>query len=300
MLRETKPDLIYHLGEPSELSSAQVVQTARRVCPQARIVLFSFENVDRQWRGFPQLLRGAAERFVLPRVDMFAACTHTAAAALQRAGVDPSRIRVVYLGSDPERFQPREATELRTRLCPDDGFLVGYVGRLVPEKGVDVLLHALAALPEECVLCVIGAGACGPELAELAADLGVRNRLQWLGRVDHGAMPEHLSAFDALVLPSRSIPTWQEQYGAVLVEAMLCGTAVVGSSSGAIPEVIGEAGLTFPENDAAALAEVLARLRDDRVLREELGRKGLARARAEFTVAAHVQRLRELFAESCG
>ncbi len=295
LLTRLAPDIIYHIGEPSELSTAQLVRTARRVCPRAKIVLFSFENVTRRWPGFPKVLRGRAERFVLPRVDLFAACTETAAAALARSGVDPARIRVVYAGSDPEVFAPRPDAALRARLCPPDGFLIGYVGRLVPEKGVDVLLRALARLPAGCRLALIGAGRSEPELRALAAELNVADRVQWLGRVAHDALPQHLSAFDALVLPSRSIPSWQEQWGAVLVEAMLCGTPVVGSSSGAIPEVIGAAGLIFPENDAAALAERLATLRGDPALREALARQGRERALREFTIAAHIARLVALF-----
>jgi len=298
VLRAAAPDVLYHLGEPSELSTAQVVRTARRVCPQAKIVLFSFENVTRRWHGLPQCLRGRAERLVLPQVDLFAACTHTAEAALIRAGVDPARIRVVYLGSNAARFGPQRDPELRARLAPPEGFLVGYVGRLVPEKGVDLLLRALAQLPPQCALCLVGSGHCEGELRRLAEQLRLQDRVRWIGRVGHDVMPQYLSAFDALVLPSRGIPTWQEQYGAVLVEGMLCGTAVVGSTCGAIPEVLGEAGLTFLENDAAALAERLAALRDDGALRQSLGQQGRERALREFTIEAHVGRLMALFEEA--
>jgi len=298
VLREVRPDAIYHLGEPSELNTAQVVRAARRVCPQAKIVLFSFENVTRTWEGFPRSLRGRAECTVLPQVDMFAACTHTAEATLIAAGVEAARIRVVYLGSDPTLFRPQAAPEVRAQLGPRDGFLVGYVGRLVPEKGVDVLLHALSQLPAEFTLCVIGAGRSEAELRQLAGELGLAERVRWLGRVEHKLMPRYLSALDALVLPSRSIPTWQEQYGAVLVEGMLCGTAVVGSTCGAIPEVIGEAGLVFPEGDAEALAERLMRLRDDAERRQALGARGRERALQEFTIDVHVSRLLTLFEEA--
>ena len=297
LLRDIAPDLIYHIGEPSELNTAQVVRAARRACPWARIALFSYENVTRQWHGFPRSLRGRAERYVLPRVDLFAACTHTAEDALVRAGVDAARVRVVYLGSNPEAFQPCSAPELRAELCPPGGFLVGYVGRLVEEKGVDVLLRALAQLPPDCTLCLIGGGRCEADLRALADELGLQDRIRWIGRVPHDAMPRYLSTCDALVLPSRSIPTWQEQYGAVLVEGMLCGTPLVGSTCGAIPEVIGEAGLTFPENDAAALAERLTRLREDTALRQALVQRGRERGLREFTVSVHVSRLMALFEE---
>src|SRR5260221_14335510 len=84
---------------------------------------------------------------------------------------------------------------------------------------------------------------------------------------------------DALVLRSLTTPVWKEQFGRVLTEAMACGVPVVGSSSGAIPEVIGEAGLIFPEGDAAALAGCLAKLQQPPALRLALAQRGLARAR---------------------
>ena len=134
----------------------------------------------------------------------------------------------------------------------------------------------------------------------LSTALGVAARVHWLGRIARAQMPRYLSSLDALVLPSRSIPTWQEQFGAVLVEAMYCATAVVGSSSGAIPEVIGEAGLVFPEEDPAGLAACLLRLRDDPGLRGRLAEAGRQRALSTFALPVYVERLLTLFAEALG
>lgn len=297
-LRAMQPDLIYHVGEPSELSAAQVMAAAARAYPAARRVVFSFENVAQDWRGFPRRLRGWAERRTLPRLDMVFACTHTAREAWERVGFEPTRIRVVYSGADTGQFHRRDATALRERLGAEGRFLVGYVGRLVHEKGVDVLLEALAQLPEEFMLALVGSGPLEADLARLSEERGLAERVRWLGRVPRESIPAHLSAFDAMVLPSRSIPVWREQFGMALVEAMLCETPVVGSSCGAIPEVIGEAGLVFPEGDAAALADRLRRLADDAALREDLARRGLERARREFTVEAHVRRLVAGFRET--
>lgn len=290
-VREFRPDVVYHQGEPSELSAAQVMAAAARACPEARRVVFSFENVLRDWRGFPRRLRGWVELRTIPRLDMVCACTHTAREAWERLGFDPARIRVVYLGADAEQYRRRDATAVRERLGAEGRFLVGYVGRLVHEKGVDVLLEALAQLPDDFILALVGSGPLAADLARLSAERRLAGRVRWLGRVPRESIPEHLSAFDAMVLPSRSIPVWREQFGMALVEAMLCETPVVGSSCGAIPEVIGEAGLVFPEGDAAALADRLRRLADDAALREDLARRGLERARREFTIEAHVQRV---------
>jgi glycosyltransferase involved in cell wall biosynthesis len=96
-------------------------------------------------------------------------------------------------------------------------------------------------------------------------------------------MPAMLAQADALVLPSRSTPVWQEQFGRVLVEAMACGVPVVGSDSGAIPEVVGNAGLIFPEGDALALTGRLHQLMASPALRLELADRGHARVVAHFS-----------------
>jgi glycosyltransferase involved in cell wall biosynthesis len=103
------------------------------------------------------------------------------------------------------------------------------------------------------------------------------------GGVADTAVPDYLACMDALVLPSRTTPSWAEQFGHVLIEAMAAGVPVVGSSSGAIPEVIGEAGLVFPEGDAAALRAQLATLFDDPALRKRLIERGRARVERLYT-----------------
>jgi len=298
-LREFRPDVIYAIGEPSELSVAQVTAIARRVAPQAKLALFSFENVHRDWRGFPKFLRGRAERATLPRLDLIIACTRGARKVLVERGYPAERIRVIPPAADPDRFFRRPAPELHARLAPGVEFLVGYVGRLVHEKGIDLLLRALSRLPEGFALCLVGSGRDEEALRALGEDIAP-GQVRWLGRMAPENVAEHLRAFDALVLPSRGIPTWQEQFGRVLVEGMMCGTPVVGSSSGAIPEVIGDAGLVFPEADADALAECLRRLHDDEGMRASLTERGLARAAAEFTPAAMVERTVAAFEELLG
>ena len=96
-------------------------------------------------------------------------------------------------------------------------------------------------------------------------------------------MPAFYNTLDALVVPSRTLPHWKEQFGRVLVEAMACGVPVVGSNSGEIPYVIGDAGLVFPEDDAEALAGILWQLASDPQLRAELRQRGRARVLTHYT-----------------
>ncbi len=297
LVRRFRPHAVYHIGEPSELGTWQLVRLMRKYRPGARIILVSYENVQRHFRGFPRCLRGWAMQATLPRVDMIAAGTRSAAEILRQQGFDSRRIRVIYPGVDPQHFYRRDPNRVRTILGAERAFVVGYAGRLVPEKGVDLLLHALSVLPERFVLVIVGTGRQESELRALAESLKVADRVRWVGAISREEMPEYMSAFDAVVLPSRSIPTWQEQFGRVLAEAMLCETPVVGSSCGAIAEVIGDAGLVFPENEAEALAECLRQLGDDPDLCRQLGERGLQRARREFTIDVQITRIMQALSD---
>jgi len=150
---------------------------------------------------------------------------------------------------------------------------------------VDLLLQAVTGLEGEWRLRVLGDGPERERLAALAGELGIAGQVAFEGLVPSTQMPDFYPQLDVLVLPSRTRPNWKEQFGRVLIEAMACGVPVVGSDSGEIPHVVGEAGLIFPEGDAAALRSTLARLQADSGLREKLAHRGRARVLAHYTQA---------------
>jgi glycosyltransferase involved in cell wall biosynthesis len=104
-----------------------------------------------------------------------------------------------------------------------------------------------------------------------------------------------MNAFDALLLVSRSTPTWKEQFGRVIIEAHACETPVIGSNSGAIPEVINEGGVTVPEGNSANLAEAIKLLKDDPVLRREMGQLGRRQVEELYTWQRVSERLRDIY-----
>ncbi|MGA8184241.1 MAG: glycosyltransferase, partial [Terriglobia bacterium] len=138
-------------------------------------------------------------------------------------------------------------------------------------------------LSGDCTLALVGNGPDRLRLEALVEELGLGHRVRWMPWVKSNEVAEYMNAFDAMVLPSRTIRTWKEQFGRVLVEAMACETCVVGSDSGEIPNVIGDAGMVFHEGDERELADQLRKLMDDSSLRESIGRRGRERVLQHYT-----------------
>jgi glycosyltransferase involved in cell wall biosynthesis len=160
---------------------------------------------------------------------------------------------------------------------------IGFVGRLVPERGLDLLFRACVGLAGKWTLTVVGTGPSQEELEALAQRLGISARISWLGALPHAAMEEVWPQLDCVVLPARTTQRWILTVGRAALEAMAHGVAVVASDSGALPDVIGKAGRIVPEEDVPALAAVLQDLYADRASCEQLGAAGRRRVLEEFT-----------------
>jgi len=179
---------------------------------------------------------------------------------------------IAQFGFDPELFAPLS-------IRPDRPFTIGAAARLVPEKGIDVLMRAAAQISGEWRLRIVGGGPERGALEQLAQHLGIADRTEFVGQVKSAEMPAVYRSFDVLAVPSLTRPNWKEQFGPrATVEAMASGIPVIGSDSGAIPDVISDAGLIVPEGDPAALSAALCRLKDDHDLRAALADQGRAHA----------------------
>jgi len=195
-----------------------------------------------------------------------------------------------FLASDIKRMLPFLETDIAVTPMPVDvnGFLTGaqqekvqpprvlFAGNLVPSKGVDVLLHAIAELARRGVACqlrILGDGPAKGELQLLARQLGITSRVTWNSFVPQSAMPAEYGASTITVLPSRG---QAEGLGLTLVEALLAGCAVIGSPAGGIPEIVihEQTGLIAPDGDWEGLASHIQRLLTDDALRQELSRAG--------------------------
>ncbi len=271
-IREFRPHIVHIDEEPYNLATWQALFHARRA--GAKTLFFSWQNINRR---YPPPFRWG-EQWVLRSVDHAIAGTDSAAQVWREKGYRGPISVIPQFGVDSTLFTPPVGT------AADKPFTIGYIGRLVEEKGVHLLIDAAAQLEDHNWQIRVTGG--GPQRAALEAwvqRLGLGARVQFCDQVPSLQMPQQYQEMDVLVLPSLTRPNWKEQFGRVLIEAMASGVPVIGSDSGAIPDVIGSAGLIFPEGDANALAMHLHQLQHSPELRDHLRHKGRARVLAHFT-----------------
>jgi glycosyltransferase involved in cell wall biosynthesis len=175
---------------------------------------------------------------------------------------------------------------LQTAGRREPGLAIGFFGRLIPEKGLDLLFRACVKLIGRWTITVVGTGPAQEELEGLAERLGIAGRVTWLGALPRQRVDEIWPRLDVVVLPSRTAPRWVERMPRAAMEAMANGVAVVASKAGALPEIVGPAGVVVAEEDVVAIAEALQRLHDDPAERERLAFQGRQRVMAEYTDAA--------------
>jgi glycosyltransferase involved in cell wall biosynthesis len=267
-LRDIPADAIIAYGEEFSLLLQQAIWCRNRFAPQAKLAFFTWNNLSilggrRQW------LKRWFWRRVCTGADAAVGGNAAAACLLREAGFPGPVLVQTELGVDEEQFRP----EGERRDIGAEGFVFGFAGRLTAAKGLEDLFAALAGLhlSQPWTLLLVGDGDLRPALERQAGELG--GKVVFAGQRPVAEMPAWLRAMDCLILPSRTMPDWKEQFGLVLAQAMLCGVPVLGSDSGAIPEVVGEPEAVFPECSPAALRVLLERIACDGPWREELARR---------------------------
>ena len=307
-IRRARPDILHLWEEPFSLLTLQALAHAAIWAPRAKALFFSSDNLSRDFHYAyrPSALYARVERFAHRRCAGGTAVSLDVAEVLREKGF-AKPLEVIPLGLDLADYlseQGQSSGEIGRRALKVDvaarfGFsppIVAFAGRLLHQKGVDLLLRAAARMDRVWPsLVIVGEGPERGPLERLAAELGIGARTRFLPLVPHAEMPALLAAVDVLVLPSRTTPRLKEQFGRVLIEGMAAGCVVIGSSSGAIPEVLGDAGLIFPEEDSAALAITLERALGDSALRESLRAAGRQRVRDRYTWEVITKRIVDFY-----
>jgi glycosyltransferase involved in cell wall biosynthesis len=293
-MRRARPDILHLWEEPFSFIALQALLLRRGLAPRAKALFFSSDNLARDFRYpyRPAAVYAAIERWVHRECEVGTAVSGEVVDVLRAKGYR-GPIDVVPHGLDLEAYpepNPVRRAAARARIGAR-GVVIGYAGRLLAMKGIDILLRAAAVMAaragrDEFTVVLMGEGPDRERLRTLAGALGIGDRALFLPSVAHEAIPAALEAFDVTVVPSLSTPKWKEQFGRAALEGMAAGSAVVVSSSGALPYVVDDAGIVTPEGDAAALAEVLTRLVASPGERAALGARGRERARIHFTWSA--------------
>jgi glycosyltransferase involved in cell wall biosynthesis len=271
LLKQLQPDLVHIDEEPYNLATFLALRSVRRL--GARAIFFSWQNLD---RAYPPPFRWF-ERYTLQHAAAGIVGNADAAQVWRAKGYRGPLTVIPQVGVEPDVFKPSDRSRDSSTL------VVGYAGRFVEEKGIDVLLTALHDLADSWRLDLLGSGPDQTRLAELAHRLQIADRVRFRPWIPSAQIVDYYRSLDVLVLPSRSRSNWKEQFGRVLVDAMACGVPVIGSTCGEIPNVIGDAGLIFPEGNAAALRDHLRTLQHDAALRRELAQRGRQRVLDRFT-----------------
>lgn len=304
LLREFRPQVLQSEQGSRGLSYTQLIGLNKLLGLNAKNIFFTWWNLPYELK----LPIAILEKFNLNNSHGIISGNQDGAEILKQRGYKGPIKVMPQLGVDETLFKPKPQPELATKLGIQPGeFVIGFVGRFVPEKGLLTLLQALTKLPldKPWKLLLLGRGPLQEEIIKIASENNIQNRVILVESVPHNEVANYINLMGTLLLPSETTYKfktltsvgWKEQFGHVLIEAMACRVPVIGSNSGEIPYVIGDAGLVFPEGDVQALANCLLQLMEKPDLTQELGEKGYQKAMVKYTNKALAQEQYDFYQE---
>lgn len=269
-------DLVHCWEEPYVAAAAQV---ARRVPREVPLVFATFQNIAKR---YPPPFNWI-ERYSMSRASATIAFGQTTAEVLASRGLARGPVAIIPPGVDLAQFRPdddRRAATLAGLGWSDGAPVVGFLGRLVSEKGIELLMTVLDRVKTPWRALVVGSGPRQDEVDAWRRRHG--DRVCVVTTAQHDDVPAYLNAMDVLCAPSQTTSRWREQFGRMLIEAFASGVAVVASTSGEIPYVVADAGLLVAEGDHLQWQQAIERLTTDRTRRCELARRGRVRAESVY------------------
>jgi len=288
IIRQNEFDLVHAWHEPYVYAGYQIARSMAGLP-----IPFCFRTAQSLVKHYPPPFR-PFERATLARAQGWIAGGRLVYEAMRRRGYPAERGRILTLAVDTAVFQPLDDSR---RASVRDGLglrppLIGYTGRLTREKGLQILMRAMEEVGGErpWSLLLLGSGPMEGKILDWAKTRGWGDRVRIM-LAKHEEVPSYLGAMDMLVAPSQTTRHWKEQFGRMLIEAFACGVPVIGSDSGEIPYVIGDAGRVVGEKDALGWAAAIVELLDRPDLRAELARRGQSRCQ-DYTVTALAEKYR--------
>jgi glycosyltransferase involved in cell wall biosynthesis len=301
LLKQFRPQIIQVEQGSRALAYTQMIALNQLLGLKAKNVFFTWWNLPYNLKLPISLL----EKYNLNHSHGIISGNQDGAEVLRQRGYQGAIKVMPQLGVDESLFTPKAQPELAAKFGIDKGnFVVGFVGRFVQEKGLLTLLQALITLKKKpWKLLLLGRGELQNELIKIAAENNIKERLILVESVPHDEVTNYINLMSTLVLPSETTYKfktltsvgWKEQFGHVLIEAMACQVPVIGSDSGEIPYVIGDAGLVFPEGDVQALANCLVQLIDKPDFAHTLGESGYQKAMIKYTNKALAKQQLEFY-----
>lgn len=269
LVKQIKPDLILIDDEPYNLVTFQFASIGQKF--RIKTIFVCLQTI---FKKYPFLFN-FFEKSVFKKAAGAVALTQSARQLLLKRGFQ-NPIAVIPYSVDPELFRPAESPALKVKLGLKNEFVIGYFGRLVLEKGLEILAGAVAQLPGEIPwrVLMVGSGNYKNKLLRKIRALKIRDKFIFIDSVGSWQVAEYLNCLDVLVLPSYETRRWHEQFGRILIEAMSSEVAVIGADSGQIPQVLARAGLTFKQNDSGDLKEKLLLLMKNPQTKNALAQAG--------------------------
>jgi glycosyltransferase involved in cell wall biosynthesis len=281
-MRRHRPEIIELAHEPYSVACAEVLTLRNWFAPRVPVVIQTCQNI---LHNYPSPFRWFEQR-AFRQAAAAHICSETVREVLTAKGFD-KLVRVVPFGVNVDEYTPRSV-----KSGSNETLTIGFFGRMLPGKGLNILAEALPKIAQEnWKVLLVGDGLERESFTRRLSESNLLDSAYFTGAVKYDEMPEYFRQIDLLVIPTETTARIREQFGRVIVEAMATAVPVIGSTCGAIPEVISDAGLVVPEGDAGALADAILRLLSSERLRAELAHAGRRRVELHYSwerVAAHM------------
>ncbi len=281
---------IYHTADSHYYYSYQLAKLRLRG-KISKLVMTSWETIPFNNEKIPR--KKYLKNFVMKAADWAICHTQKSASALWEEGFPENKISIVRLGVDKKRFRPANKTSKKIKFL--------FVGRLVEEKGIvdtiDAIIRVMHALTSEFAFQIVGSG----PLKNLISNKIRKNELTdriLLSEIKYQDIHTAYNSSDILIAPSKRTETWEEQYGMVFPEAMSCGLAIITSGSGAIKEVVGNAGLYLKETNAESIYKTILSIIDKPKEIDNLKQLSLARSK-KYDSAKAAEEIGKIYSDIC-